>query len=324
MKYYFKACLFIAFLLFSFLFLTCNRCSTVSENNRIKVGYIPFVTDLPLFVAIENGYFNEQGLVIDALKCGDSNEALNLLLAGKLDVVAHLAFSVFWTADEKSGGNFKLFLPCYESGDTAVSYLLVRKGSPIKTLSEIPGKKIGTITGITQLTYLKLVLENLHLDPNKDVTIIQVPSNLQLQALQSGQYDILFTVDPYGTIGLKNGICSLLQSNPRAKNIVDPFWAAAAAMSKYFLKRKDIADKFNFAMEKAVDFIRNNEQKAKLILIKYTPLESNIANDIGLYHYVKVGEVKDFSKMQDLADKMLKNKLLQKHIDTQSLLLSTH
>jgi NitT/TauT family transport system substrate-binding protein len=161
----------------------------------------------------------------------------------------------------------------------------------------------------------------LNINPEKDVTILQVAPNLQLQALQAGQFDVLFTVDPYGTIGLKKGICFLLQPNPRSKNIVDPFWAAAASMSSDLAARKDVALRVYQAMAEAVDYIRDNEQSSKLILTKYTPLDTDIANSVGVYKYAKMGEIKDFSKIQDLADKMQKYGLLQKRMDTVSILL---
>lgn len=308
--------IFIAIIILLYIFTNTH------QSNDFKVGYIEFVTDLPLFVAIENGYFEDQGINVKAVKCGDSNEALNLLLSNHIDAVAHLAFSVFWTAEEKFTGRFKLFLPCYETGDSTVSYLLVRKNSHITQLSQLKSKKIGTITGITQLTYLKLVLENLGLDPDKDVKIVQIAPNLQVQALQAGQFDVLFTVDPYGNIALKNNIASLLQANPRSKNIIDPFWAAAAAISSETLNNPELSGKIYLAMAKAVDYIRMNEKNAKEILTRYTPLDTAIANNVGLYKYSKIEEFKDYVSVQELADKMLKYGALTKKINTQSIFLT--
>jgi NitT/TauT family transport system substrate-binding protein len=302
-----------------FILVSCQW--TKQKQQRVKIGYIQFVTDLPLFVALEKGYFTNRGLEVEAVKCGDSNEAMNLLFSGQVDAVAHLAFSVFWTAEEKSPGKFKLFLPCYETGDTAVSYLLVKKGSPITELSQLRSKRIGTITGITQLIYLKLVLENLGMNPETDVSIIQVAPTLQVQALQAGQFDVLFTVDPYGTIALQNEIAILLQANPRSKNIVNPFWAAAAGMSKNITGQPEVARKLYDAMAEAVDYIRQDETGSKAILTKYTPLDTTIAMKVGLYKYAKIDEFKDYGKVQELSQKMLKYGELEKSIDTHSLFL---
>jgi NitT/TauT family transport system substrate-binding protein len=306
----------------AFLFISVIGCNQSKQApTKIKVGYIQFVTDLPLFVALENGYFKKRGLEVEAVKCGDSSEAMNLLLSGHIDAVAHLAFSVFWTAEEKASGRFKVFLPCYETGDSPVSYLLVRSNSPITNLTQLRGKKIGTITGITQLVYLKLLLEDLKIDPKKDVTIIQVTPTLQVQALQAGQFDALFTVDPYGTIILQKGMGKLLLTNPRSKHIVDPFWAAAAAMSSKLASHPNEAIILYEGMAEAVDFIRKDEIGAKSILPKYTPLDVNIASKVGLYKYAKIDEQLDFSKVQELADKMQNYGALNSNIDVKSMFM---
>lgn len=300
----------------------CWRSNQPSQN-KIRVAYIEFVTDLPLFVALENGYFRKRGLEVEAVKAGDSNEALNLLLTGQVDAVAHLAFSAFWTAEEKAPGRFKVFLPCYETGDNPVSYLLVRNEARIDQLSQLRGKKIGTITGITQLVYLKLLLDDLKMDSERDVTIIQVAPTLQVQALQAGQFDALFTVDPYGAIALQNGAAKLLVANPRSKHIVNPFWAATAAMStKLVQNQPDAARNLYEGMAEAVDFIRSNEAASKAMLPKYTPLDAAISERVGLYQYAKIEEVNDYAKVQELADKMQKYGALERNLDVKPLFVT--
>lgn len=313
----------VATLLTACLLLVTHACSqeVARVAQRIKVGYIEFVTDLPFFVAMEKGYFAKRNLEVQPVKAGDSSEAMNLLLAGQVDAVAHLAFSVFWTAEDKAPGRVKLFLPCYETGDVPVSYLLVRSESPIRQVSELRGKRIGTITGITQLVYLKLFLADLGLDPSKDVTILQVSPTLQVQALQANQFEVLFTVDPYGAIALQRGTARLLLPNPRSRHIVDPFWAAAAGMSSRLASDRSSAGSLYAGMAEAVDFIRADTRAARSILPKYTPLDSAIADMVGIYQYAQVSEVTNYTKMQDLADKMLQYGALKKRVDVGSLLL---
>jgi ABC-type nitrate/sulfonate/bicarbonate transport system substrate-binding protein len=39
-------------------------------TQKIRIGYIPFSADLPFFVASERGYFDEQGVEVEALRFG--------------------------------------------------------------------------------------------------------------------------------------------------------------------------------------------------------------------------------------------------------------
>ena len=188
------------------------------DINEVIIGYLPITADLPLFVAAEKGFFKEQGLNVKLVKMGSSNEAMNALMAGRTDMEGAVGFSSLMSVEAKISGQFKLYTTGVETDKKYTARILVRKDSNIKSVHDLKGKIIGTYSGLTQLLNLKLVLKNF-MDPEKDVTIKQVATSLQVPALQSGQFDALFTIDPYGTIALEKGIGKVLIENPRAKYI---------------------------------------------------------------------------------------------------------
>lgn len=302
----------IAILLFT---LGCSK-----KPGNIKIGYIPFNADLPFFVAMEKRYFEEQGLKVDAIRFGDSTQALNGMLAKQVDAVAGLTFSIFFAAEKESPGEFKLFIPFAEVESKVMSYLLVGKESDIISLSDLKGKRIGTYSGATQLLYLKLFLKKIGLDPEKDVTILQVASELQVQALAAKQFDALFTVEPYGTIARENGAGNVFLENPRYHYITGPFWVGAIGVNSDFSKKNpEAVRKMYKSIARAVDFIKTNETEAKKILTKYTPMDESIALKSGLYQWYKIDEAIDFSSIQQIADLMYDYKLLNKKVNAKAL-----
>ena len=56
-----KKWLVVGILVFALMLLTINRPMAQEE---VKIGYLTLVMSLPTFVALEKGYFQEQGLKV--------------------------------------------------------------------------------------------------------------------------------------------------------------------------------------------------------------------------------------------------------------------
>jgi len=312
------------------VFTTASSLMMCSRSNSehpalpvVRVGYVPFNNCLPFFVAMDRGYFAAQGLNVEAIRFNNSTDVLNALIGGHLDATAGIAFSSYWSVEQESPGLLKVFLPNYETPEFPFSDLLVPANSPITDVSQLRGKKIGTYTGTSQLLYLRLYLKNIGLIPDRDVSTMQVGSELQIQALVSGQYDALFTIEPYCTIAVKSGAARVLVSSPRTKNILNPFWAGGPAVTAKYLhdNPQAVAALYN-GMAHAVQFTRDSVLPARQALLKYTPVDSVVAATSGIYQFVLMNETMSMTAMQQLADMMTAEGVLRKHVDVQSLLLT--
>jgi len=296
--------------------------SCAQQSNKVKIGYMPYSSNLPFFVAQERGFFKKEGLEVEAVRFGSSKEAMDALLTGKIDAEGTIGLSTLFAIEATSPGQIKFYLPCVEMGDKFANYLLVRKGSGISTAKDLKGRKIGTYTGTTQLLYLKLLLKELEIDPKKDVTIIQVSPQLEIEAFGTGQFDVLFTIEPKATIAIEKGLGEPLIKNPRGKYIISPFPAGALPFATKFLQEHpDKAMKIYRAMDKAVDFIKAHEDEAKRMVPKYTGLEEKIALKSGLYEWWKMDETK-VEPMQKLADILYENGIISAKIDVNKMVLT--
>lgn len=312
----------LSLLLILAVFSIISSCK--KEPGTVRIALCPYTGDLPFFVAIDNGYFDEYGIKIEEIRCGNSSEALNALLANRVDIIAPISFSAMLAAEIKSPGDFKLFLPGGESDKIIGSYLLVKKDSDITSIEQLKGKRIGTYTGATQLLYLKLFLKMVEIDPEVDVDIIQVGPALQAQALDAGQYDALFTIEPYSTIAIEKGIAKILIENPRVKYIANPFISGSAAVSTRFLNENPKAVKNIYkAVEESLDFIRENEAEARKSLTNYTPLAESIAAKAGLLEWYKVDEQINFDMIQKVSDLLYENGILSSRVMVDDMFLDS-
>lgn len=302
---------------------TTTTAPAPATTSKLRIGLTRYTGDLPFFVAIENNYFKKRGLEPVVTEFADSSEALNALIAGNIDVVNPISFSALLALEAKSPGELRLFLAGGENDEIVGSYLLVMKSSPYEALQDLKGKKIGTYTGATQLLYLKLFLERAGIDPERDVEIVQVGFNLQLQALEAGQFDALFTIEPTGTIALSKDNVRLLVSNPRVKYIVNPFLSGAAAFRKGFVAdQPDVVGRVLLATDDGLTFIRQNETTARSILAKYTALDPNLAKTAPLLLWYGSSDRLDIAPIQKLADLLADNKLLARRVDVAPLFIN--
>jgi NitT/TauT family transport system substrate-binding protein len=299
------------------VFLWVGKSSS-GKQQFVRIAYLPTTSCLPLFVALEKNYFKDANIIVEPIRLTSTNDAINAVLAGRADGTPGFGLSSFYAIESKQPGSLKIYLPCVEDANNFSNNILVPSSSPIKTISELDGKKIGTYTSSTQLLYLKLMMANV-LPPNHKWNIIQVDEKLQIQAFVNGEFDALFALEPLSTKAVNDGIARILEQNPRCKHIFSPFPAGSNCFSASFIEQKpELAKKVAEIFVQAAKDIRSNPSESRAILPQYTPIDSNIATKAGLYEWWLPGE-EDFDALQKLADLMFANKLIDRQINVKSM-----
>jgi NitT/TauT family transport system substrate-binding protein len=295
-----------------------------AQQTKVRIGYLPFSSALPFFVAQEKGFFAQEGLIIEAVKSASANEALDALKTGNLDFVVGVGLSTFFAMEGASPGAFKCFQPCVEDPTHAASFLLVPKNSGITEVSQLKGKKVGTYSGTSQVLVLRLLLRKFGLDPENpaDVTIGDVASNLQVDAINAGQFDAFLTLEPYATRAMLLHDAKPLLVNPRVKYILDPFPAGANAVSTKFLnEHPDLSQKVVAALDRAIDDIHRDEASAKAILPKYDQtVTPELAAKSNIYRWWKKSET-NLSPVQKYADLLFEGKALKTKVNVEPMFL---
>jgi NitT/TauT family transport system substrate-binding protein len=290
-------------------------------QDEVRIGYLPFVLALPTFVALEKGYFQEQGLKATATRFESGTIITDALISGRIDVQTGSAIIASWLAEQNMPGTYRIFL-MYGGRDVPqdnTMALMVTKDSPIQGLAGLKGKRMGTFPGIASIVLAKAVLRAA-LDPDKDITLIETPPGNIVQALAAGQLDAYFAPEPFGMIGEGQGVARRLIRSPLLLlNLKTGIPGAPFSFNAKFAKDKPlVARKVKAAYYKAVDFIYANEAEARKILAKYTNLPEPVAMRIPWEHWVKVEEYNK-SLGQPYFELLRKEGLFQKPVDTSQL-----
>jgi NitT/TauT family transport system substrate-binding protein len=312
-----KKRLVVMLLIFS---LTLVAMDSPMAQEEVKIGYLPLVMSLPTFVALEKGYFQEQGLKVVNTPFQSGTLIVDALVVGRIDVNAGSAIVAHWLAEQNLPGTFKIFLvygPTEPKDNTFI--LAVAKDSPMKEMKDLKGKRVATFPGVASLTLAKAVLRP-YFDPDKEATLIEIPPGNIVQALAAGQIDAYFTPEPFGMIAVAQGVGRYLVEHPVVSlNLKTGYPGGAFTFNSKFLKEKPlVAKKVKAAIDKGVDYINTNEQEARKFLVKYAKLPEPFAMKIPFDPWWKA-EQYNKSYGQPYFDLLKKEGLFQRHIDTTQL-----
>ncbi len=286
---------------------------------KIRVGYLSLASSLPFFVAEDKGYFKDEGVQVESFKLASSNEVADALLADRIDATSIAALSVWMAIEQRAPGTLKIFLMTYASEKTTVHRILVKRDSNIRALSGLKGKTIGTFPGLQMKVFTQLILQQYF--NTDDLHIVPLSPPLQKDALLSGRIDALFCLEPVGTISEEAGVGEPIAINPLYEYILKPFPTAASAVSaKFATEQSEPLGRYVKAIYRAVDYISNNTEEARKLLPKYTSIQDNICQKVGIYDFWMV-ENMDSVAVQQLADLYTQHGILNSKLNTADMCL---
>jgi len=292
-----------------------NKSIEITENKWpiLRVGYLPIAATLPLFVAIEEGYFEEVGIEIKLVRMSSSNEIVNAATADRIDAFIAASNAVF-DAGHVSGKRHLVYAvnPYSDISNHVTDHLIVRKGSGIKTLSELKGRKIASFPGSVNRIFTELILQKHGVPVGSYDYIELLPKDWQ-PALQSGTVDAISALEPVATQIINDGIgVSIFQGF--YADLMPDVPLSAHWISRDFYNRADPKQLSAFlnTFEKAIKFSRKNE--AKKYLVKYANVREDILEDVNLNDWKGLSEI-DTKTFQDYIDILADNGALQAKVD---------
>ncbi len=296
-------------------------CSCTKKDDKIiRVGYKPNSGYQNYFVAVTQKLFEKHGVKVKGVTFQSTNQMLQALALGQIDATPAGSIEVVARMAQEDPNAIRIYLTLVFHKENAFFSIIVPKGSPLTTLADLKGKKVGMLPGSTASAWFKVCIQD-HFNPNK-VEILQIDIKLQLQALSAGEVDALYTVDPIVTMAQVNDIAEVMVKGPENDYILNPMATGAGLVSVSFLKENPkIAHSYINAMYEAVDFMRLNEKQTREIIATETKLDVDVADNMDLIGYWKLNET-DYATVQGYLDFLLNAGILDRHIDAESLYIT--
>jgi NitT/TauT family transport system substrate-binding protein len=286
------------------------------ETSTVRIAYNKFLDSLPYFIALEKGFFEEEGIKVEGVFQQDASLITQSLLANKADVGLPVTVTDILLIEEKDPGKIKIFIGGAETreGNHQQTAIIVKTDSPYKSLNDLKGKKLATLPGGVGIIFPKMIFKSSGIDPESIDYVQMIPTNW-IPSLEAKQVDAVWTVEPLSTVAVTSGTGKSILNYSLANSVHNPFVAVGFAFRTDFAeKNPDIAKKIIKVMERAVKFKEENPSEAKRILAKYSDLPEDLAGQLGNLSVYR--EAKDFKyDVQVISDLMFQLKFLKSPID---------
>ena len=231
--------------------------SLAHSAEPLRIGYSDWPGWVIWEVPIEKGWFKEAGLDVK-FEWFDYVASMDAFAAGKIDVVGMTNGDTLVTGS--TGAKSVIFLlNDYSNGNDMI---IAKPG--ITSIEELKGKKIGVEVGFVSHLLLLNALEKNGLT-EKDVELINVPTNETPQVLASGQVDAIVAWQPSSGIALQQvpGSKAIYTSADEPGLIYDVY----AASPNVYATRKDDLKKLLKVWYKTVDYFYDPKTRDDAIKI---------------------------------------------------------
>jgi NitT/TauT family transport system substrate-binding protein len=195
----------------------CNKTSEptkTTESMKVRIGYIGLTCEASIFAAYEKGFFKDEGLEPELIKCSWQNYKDTLALGG-YDVTQHLV--MYFLKPIEQGLDVK-FTGGIHRGCLRVQ---AANNSNINSIAELKGKRIGVPgMGTPPFIFANRVLRDNGIDAGKDITWKVFPAGELGLAIEKGEIDAVANAEPIGSLLLAKGTVHNI-----ADQAVDPAYA---------------------------------------------------------------------------------------------------
>ena len=196
----------VALALTALLAITTTSVPALAEE--YKFGTFRAFFHLPLWVAVDAGFFEREGVKPDLLFFSSGNEMTTAMLSQSIGFAGTMSDRPVVLLERGQKTKHLIAL----STRSAFSIIARRDlTGPVGDMKALRGKKLGiTQRGSSTDVAFRILLREAALDPDRDVTLIPTGNqNAGIAALSANQIDALILTEPGTSIAITQGIAKM-------------------------------------------------------------------------------------------------------------------
>ena len=212
----------------------------------------------PMYVAIEEGYFEEVGIDIELSLANGADKVSAAVLSGDADIGFAGSEATIYVYNGGEKDYLKTFARLTQKDG---SFIVAREDIKDFTLDDLVGKTIigGRAGGMPEMT-LEWALSDAGIDPKKDVNIdTSVAFSAMSSAFIGGTGDFVALFEPNALELEKEGYGYVVASLGELGGVVP--YTAFFARDSYLNDNKELIENFDKAIQKGIDFVHNSSDK---------------------------------------------------------------
>ncbi|MCI6691735.1 MAG: MetQ/NlpA family ABC transporter substrate-binding protein [Clostridium sp.] len=290
----------------------CAKTKTeeVKETKKLSFGAMSSIDIVPIVIAKEKGYFEEEGLELDFQLFTAAKDRDAALQAGELDgvIADEIAISIY----QNSGIDMKI------TGATNGAWtLVVGKDSGIENLEDLKGKKMA-ISENTMIDYLSDYIAEENGVNSSEIEKIAIPAMpARLEALRNKQVDAAILPAPFNDTAVADGGKGLATIDN-----ADIMISAIGFLQDQIDNNEEAIKAFFTGYNKAVEYMKNTDLKEyEDIVIKTVGYSEDTKGNIILPE-LNTNYLPDTEKVQAVFNWSKNNGIISKDLKAEDVIIN--
>ncbi|GAB2476377.1 ABC transporter substrate-binding protein [Xylanimonas ulmi] len=265
----------------------------------VSVGVIPIVDVAPIYLGVEQGFFEEEGLDVTLELAQGGAAIVPAVMSGQYQFGFSNTTSLI-LASEQGLGITILTAGAISTGEVGADFggVVAMPDSGIATAADLAGKTVAvnTLKNIGDTT-VRAVVDQAGADPDS-VTFVEMGFPDMPAAVAGGQVDAAWIVEPHLTRAIQAGAqvvsWNFAESDPDL------------LVGVYFTSQQRVADDpemvaaFTAAMRKSLDYGQSNPDAIRAVLDTYTEIDPAVKEAMSLPHWAPDAEAGAIQRLADL------------------------
>lgn len=314
--------LILIILVFSLLVRLDNK-----RNNELEVIRLAEVTHsifyAPLYVAIENNYFEEEGIDLELILTSGADKVSAAVLSNTVEIGFAGPESAIYVYKNGEKDYLVTFAGLTKRDG---QFMVAREKIENFSIEDLYGKEVlvGRVGGMPSLNFLNGVKNS-----NGDIDKINVNTSIDFASLSgsfiSGVGDVVNVFEPNALKLEKEGLGYVFGSIGELSGEMP--YTAFYARKSYIENNKETINKFNNAINKGLEYVKNHSDKevAEVILNQFPDISLNDVETIVKRYRDADSWLNDTSIKEDayknLENIMIDNNLLDDYVNFNDLVI---
>jgi NitT/TauT family transport system substrate-binding protein len=251
------------------------------EITAIQIGTLPIANAAPMYLGMEEGFFEEEGLEVEPTVLQSGNEIITGMVSGDYD----FGFVGYISAGIAAAQNVPV---CVVTASDATGttpeddwQVIVAGGdTDIATPADFEGKtvSVNALGGVAEVM-IKAALDQEGVDW-RSVELIEVPFPEVPAAIEAGRIDAGYTSEPFVTTVLDQG--GKVVFAPQSAIAPEYPNGSYATSQQAFEQDPDLMERFEAAMTRSLEYAQENPDAIREIIPTYTQIPAEVADRMRL------------------------------------------
>jgi NitT/TauT family transport system substrate-binding protein len=251
------------------------------EVRSIRVGVIPIVDVAPIYLGVDQGFFEDRDIDVELVPGSGGAAAVPGVVSGDYDFSFGNVTSILLASSQ--GLPLRVVANGVSStADPATDFsaVVVPAASPIQSVADLAGKRVAVnnLKNIGEVTIRKGI-EDAGGDP-QSVEFLELPFPDMPAAVANGDVDAAWVVEPFVTVATGQGARPVFY--PFAEPIEDLTVATYFTSEQVIQEDPDLVDDFQAAINESLEYADSHPDEVRRILLTYTQIPEAAAQAIRL------------------------------------------